>query len=138
MRLEIRGRRMLESTADAAYVERRLRCELTRFGDRVERVTISMRDGDGSQDGVQKRCRIVALLRPSVQVVTEGIGLDARGAIDQGADRLRRLLVRVIERVRETEGRGTARRALRASARRGLAGRAVRRFALGPSGRTRW
>jgi ribosomal subunit interface protein len=71
------------------YVERRLNFSLSRFGERVGRVTtrISVSDSSASQEIT---CRITADLRPFGVIVAEARDADVYTAIDRCSARLAR------------------------------------------------
>ena len=79
------------------YVERRLRFSLSRFGDRVGRVSATIsRDNAGTFT-----CRIHTEILPFGAVSVRETDLDLFAVIDRATGRLGRLFKRELERVRE-------------------------------------
>jgi ribosomal subunit interface protein len=72
-----------------SYVERRLHFALSRFGDRVGKVTTRIRLSDASTTG-EIMCRISADLRPFGAVLAEATDADVYTAIDRCVARLAR------------------------------------------------
>ena len=85
-------------------VEDRLGFALGRFGERVGRVGVLLDDCNGPRGGVDKRCRIVAAVRPVGRLVVEGRGESVAALVDSTADRIGQLARRLLRK------RQTARR----------------------------
>jgi ribosome-associated translation inhibitor RaiA len=79
-----------------AYIERRLRFALGRFGDRVGQVTVRM-----SGNANEKECRISTELRPFGRVAVRESDPDLFVAIDRATGRVGRLFGRELQRVRD-------------------------------------
>jgi putative sigma-54 modulation protein len=75
-----------------AHVERRLRFALSRFGDRIGRVTVSLSD-----TGNASRCQIRVALRPR-SLKVEDSDSTPRTAVNNAVQRLSRSLGRALER----------------------------------------
>jgi ribosome-associated translation inhibitor RaiA len=103
MQLHIRGQNLFLAPAVIERIERRLRFALSRFTDRIDRVTVRFADLNGPRGGVDKRCRIVVRLRPGGQIVIEDTAAGLETAIDRGADRAQRAVARALARTRATE-----------------------------------
>ena len=101
MRLEVRVRDRELTEGLRAYVDRRLRFALSRFGRRIGLVTVRIADVNGPRGGVDKQCRIHAEVIPSGNVDLEETDADLYAAIDRAADRVRRAIARELERARE-------------------------------------
>lgn len=80
-----------------AYVERRLRFALGRFGRRVGQVTVRL----GADGPTENRCRISADVLPFGRVAVEETDPDLFTAIDRATGRIGRLFGRELERVRD-------------------------------------
>ena len=90
-------------TAALAYhARRRLRFGLTRHGDRIQRVVIRLGDENGPRGGVDKFCRIQVYLVDAPVVVIQDIGPDLYAVIDRAADRTGRLVVKHLDRSRDS------------------------------------
>jgi ribosomal subunit interface protein len=72
-----------------SYVERRLNFSLSRFGERIGRVTARIRVSDGTTPG-DITCRISAGLHPFGLILAEATDADAYTAIDRCVTRLAR------------------------------------------------
>ena len=103
MQLHIKGQNLFLAPALIERVDRRLRFALSRFAERIERVTLRCADLNGPRGGVDKQCRIVVKLRPSGEVVIDDAATDLETAIDRGADRVQRAVVRALARMRATD-----------------------------------
>ena len=101
MRIHVRSRGFELTNALRAYAERRLLFALSRFGSRLQSVTLRMDDVNGPRGGADKRCQIVARLAPWGDVRAEELDGDLYAAIDRAADRLDRAVAREMERRRE-------------------------------------
>lgn len=106
--IDLRTSQVPLSPALREHVARRLDFAIGRFGPRLERVVVRVRELPGR--GPDRRCRMIAQLSPSERVVAEATDPDAYVAVSQAA-------IRLDERVA---------RALRASRARLRLGRAAR------------
>jgi ribosome hibernation promoting factor len=91
MQAELRIRNMDLADVLQGYIDRRLRFALSRFGDRVGRVVVTLPDVNGTGRGVVKSCQISAELRPFGQVTARETDPDLYTAIDRAAGRVGRL-----------------------------------------------
>ncbi|MBI4912406.1 MAG: ribosome-associated translation inhibitor RaiA [Acidobacteria bacterium] len=94
MRIEIRSVGFTTTEALRAHVLRRLGSALARRADRIRRVIVRMSDENGPRGGLDKSCRIEAVLAGHPTRVSEGLAADLYTAIDAAARRLGRLLDR--------------------------------------------
>lgn len=102
MQVDIRARKILVDEALRAHVDRRLRFALSRFGERVVRVTVRFEDANGARGGVDKQCRIDVALRPSGSILVEDIDADLHAVVDRAADRAARAVSRDLQRRRDS------------------------------------
>jgi ribosome-associated translation inhibitor RaiA len=79
-----------------AYIDRRLRFVLSRFGDRVGQISVRI------SRTRQSDCRITLELRPFGRVAVQESGPDLSVAIDRATGRIGRLLGRELDRIRDT------------------------------------
>ena len=84
------------------HARRRLRFGLTRHGDRIQRVVVRLGDENGPRGGVDKFCRIQVYLIDAPVVVIQDIGPDLYAVIDRAADRAGRLVVKHLDRSRDS------------------------------------
>lgn len=103
MQVYIRARKIDGDEALRAHVERRLRFALSRFGERIARVTVRFDDANGTRAGVDKQCQIDVALRPSGKVRVEDIDADLHTVVDRAADRVARAVERDLQRRRNFE-----------------------------------
>ncbi len=96
LELRVRGTYFLEALRN--YTERRLRFSVRRLGPRIKRLRVSVEDLNGPRGGVDKRCRIVAEISPSGNLVIEETDTQIHEAVDRAADRLRRSVRRELKR----------------------------------------
>jgi|SRR5579872_69202 len=80
------------------YADRRLRFALSRFGDRVERVLVTVSESTDTERTSEKHCSIRVDLTPFGQVFAEETDPDVYAAIDRAAGRVGRLLASRLER----------------------------------------
>jgi ribosomal subunit interface protein len=90
-----------------SYVERRLNFSLSRFGQRVGRVTTRIRISDSSEPG-EITCRISADLHPFGAILAEATDADVFTAIDRCAARLARRCESKCSRPRSTRSSRTS------------------------------
>lgn len=91
MRVELRIRNTDLASVLRNYADRRLRFALSRFGDRVGRVVVTLSKFDGAEQSIAKSCHITAELRPFGQVATREVDPNLYTAIDRAVGRLGRL-----------------------------------------------
>lgn len=104
MRVELKTDDVNVSEGLKPRIERRIREALARFGTRIGRVVVFLRDLDGPEEGIDKSVRILARV--------EGVGLvgalvvdsDWRIAVDRAADRIGRNVAREVIRHRRRWG----------------------------------
>jgi ribosomal subunit interface protein len=100
MRLEISGNAQL-SDALRDYVARRLDLALNRYDHRLERVQVRLDDINGPRGGIDKRCRLHVVGRPSWRIHVEGAGPTCYDAIDAAGARARRSIAQLLDRLME-------------------------------------
>ncbi len=84
-----------------AYIERRLRFALGRFGPRLERIVLRLADVNGPRGGEDKRCTVAVRLRPGREVFVSHAHRDVRAAVDLAAERAGSAVAREIARRRD-------------------------------------
>jgi putative sigma-54 modulation protein len=80
------------------YADRRLHFALSRFGDRVDRVMVTVSESTDGERTSEKHCSIRVDLKPFGQVFAQEIDPDAYAAIDRAAGRVGRLLASRFEK----------------------------------------
>ena len=100
MEIMVRGRHLNLSEPLKVYAARRLGFATGAFESRIQDVAVCISDVNGPRGGVDKRCVIAVLLRPTGRVVVHAIDADAYSAIDRAAARARALVVRTVARAR--------------------------------------
>ena len=103
MQLELRFRNMDLVNILRGYTDRRLRFALSRFGDRVGRVVVSVAECGVPDQGIVKSCNISAELRPFGQVAARETDPDLYTAIDRAAGRVGRLFASRLGRGKDGE-----------------------------------
>jgi len=96
LELRVRGTYFLEALRN--YTERRLRFSVRRLNPRIKRLRVCVEDLNGPRGGMDKRCRIVAEISPSGNLVIEETDAQIHEAVDRAADRLRRSVRRELKR----------------------------------------
>lgn len=94
--LRIHAKNIALSEALRAHVERHVQFSLSRFGDRIGRVSVHLED-DSRDDGDDKTCRIEVCLRPRRNVVVVDTRADLHAAIDRASERVGSAIGRAIE-----------------------------------------
>jgi len=100
MQVDIRARQIEIDESLRAYIERRLRFALGRFGERIGMVTARFENANGARGGVDKQCRINVGLRPSGNVIVEDVDADLRTVVDRTSERVGRAVSRDLKRRR--------------------------------------
>jgi putative sigma-54 modulation protein len=91
MQFELRIRNLDLADVLQGYTDRKLRFALSRFGDRVGRVVVTLSDFTALDRGIVKSCHISAELMPFRQVTARETDPDLYTAIDRAAGRVGRL-----------------------------------------------
>ena len=94
----------------ADHAKRRLQFVLTRRSDRIQRVVVRLGDENGPRGGVDKFCRIQVRLFNAPVAVIEEVGSELYAVIDRATDRVGRVVVKHLDRLRSGRryGRGGA------------------------------
>ena len=92
------------------WTERRLRFALSRFGERVRRISVHFSDVNGPRGGIDQRCRIQATLDGLGEVMIEDTQHNPFVAVSRAAERFARNASRRLE-LRTTRNRTIPRRA---------------------------
>ena len=85
-----------------AYIRRKLRSRLAKFGASVERVSVRMEDLNGPRGGVDQVCRIKVVMTGLPSVVFEKRGASLEAAVDSALDGVERTVRRRLQRRRLT------------------------------------
>ena len=80
------------------HVESRVAAALAPAARSVITVTARLEDVNADRGGVDKRCRLVALVRRHGAVVAEATDADLYAAVDEAARRIRRSATRAVKR----------------------------------------
>lgn len=94
MQIDIRAQDFTLTEALRTHVEHRLRFAMTRFHDRMHRISVRMSDVNGPKGGVDKRCVVVIKARGLPDIVVADTEADLYVAIDRAVGRARRTLQR--------------------------------------------
>lgn len=97
MQLNIRVRKLMVDEATRVLVARRLRFALSRFGERIVKATVKLEDVNGPRGGVDKRCHVTVILRPTGMILIEDHDADLRTAVNRAADRASRAVHRELK-----------------------------------------
>jgi putative sigma-54 modulation protein len=88
LRIDVTGAEPRESAAVRAMVIRRVHFALSRFGVRVQRVTVRIAKPTNPLGGIDHRCRMRARLQVAGDVRAEAINGKVDAAVDRAATRL--------------------------------------------------
>ncbi len=83
-----------------AYVRRKLRSRLAKFGASVERISVRMEDLNGPRGGVDQVCRIKGVLKGLPSIVVERRGDTLEAAVEGAVDGVERTVRRRLQRRR--------------------------------------
>lgn len=83
------------------HARRRMSTCLDRFGRRIKRVSVILRDENGPKGGPDMRCQVRVELDAEGSVIVEQSDADVYSAIDRAADRVKRTVRRRIGKRRD-------------------------------------
>ena len=98
MRIEIRSTGFTTTEALREHVWLRLRSVLSRRADGIQRIVVRLGDENGPKGGIDKRCRLEAVLHGLPLQVAEAEASDLYSAIDAAVKRLGRAMDRTFDR----------------------------------------
>jgi ribosomal subunit interface protein len=98
MQIEIESPDFPLTDAMRAFLERRLRYDLTRCDDRIGAVQVHLSDVNGRRGGVDKRCLVRVRLRGDNDVVVEDTETDLYFAMNRAVARAGRTVARRVTR----------------------------------------
>ena len=98
MQIDIQARQFSLTRALNYYTERRIRFALTRFEERISRISIWLSDVNGPKGGRDKHCRLHLVLAGKPDVIVEDTQVNLYAAINRAVDRASRTLVRKLDR----------------------------------------
>ena len=100
MKLELRAKGIQVTEKLRAHIDQRLRSALGRFGDRVRRVSVSLKDINGPKGGEDIRCEIRAQIANSGSLVIQETNTNSFAAVARASARARQTLARQIGRIK--------------------------------------
>ena len=92
MQVDIRSQKTTVDEVLRAYVNRRLRLTLGRFGGVVAKVIVSIEEAYRNSGAVDKLCQIHVILRPSGDFSVEAVGVTYRDVVDRATQRVARAI----------------------------------------------
>lgn len=98
------------------YIERKLGRSLERFGHRIEKVVIFLRDVNGPRGGVDKACRVLVKAHGCSAAVALVVDPNWYAAIDRATTRVGMIVSRELEK-RRTDARARQRKSAQVAAR---------------------
>ncbi len=102
MQLEIHARNVRVTEKLRTHIERKLNFALGRFEPRIDRLSVHVEDVNGPRGGMDKKCRLLASVRPSYRVVVEETNEDIYAGVARAAERMGQAIRKRIERRRTT------------------------------------
>lgn len=105
MNIRTRAQDFELTTSIDSFVRERLYAALTRLGDGVAAVDVSMKDVNGPKGGVDKAVLIVLRMRSGRPITLETSDEDLYAAISRGAKRAKRAVRRSLRKSRRIERR---------------------------------
>ena len=98
MLIDIANRNLVLDETQKEWVERRLMFALARFASRIQRVTVTFADVNGTRGGADKECRIRVKLGSAGEVIVEGTDTSVEAVVAALVDRVARSVARKIEK----------------------------------------
>jgi ribosomal subunit interface protein len=99
MNIDIRSPSLKLTGAILDHVHRRIRFALGRFAQRLTSVRVLLKDLNGPKGGVDKHCKVLVSIRPSLKVIIEETDADLKTAIDRAMDRAGRNVARRLDQI---------------------------------------
>ena len=100
MQIDIQARRFSPTRSLRRYTERRIRFALTRFEERIQRISMWVADVNGPKGGRDKQCRLQVVLIGNTDIIIEDTQTNPYVAINRAIERAVRSLVRMRGRQR--------------------------------------
>ena len=100
MNIDIQSLGFPITAALSDHARRRLRFVLTRRSDRIQRVVVRLGDENGPRGGIDKFCRIQVYLFDAPVAALEEVGPELYAVIDRATDRVGRVVVKHLDRLR--------------------------------------
>lgn len=98
--LHLRVRHLALTPETQLQIHHRLRAALSRFGDRIRRITVRLEDLNGPKGGVDLACRVKVDLRDRESIFVEDREATLPRLVDRVADRVSEALARRVDRRR--------------------------------------
>lgn len=105
MRVEVVTTNLSRSEALSSHVRRRIGFALDHLAHRVRSAVVRLSDTNGPRGGVDKRCCLRVELEPRGTVILSERSADVYAAVDRATGRLKKAVVRGIERRCPRRGR---------------------------------
>ncbi len=114
MKLDIRRQGIELFNHHKYFLEAKIRCSLSRFQDKVRKVSAFLSDINGPKGGMNKRCRVLVHLKSQgsvvVQHTAESVFASITGAMDRLEQAVRRKLTRKRTQLRQKSRRSPTNR----------------------------
>jgi len=98
MQIDIQARQLPLTRSLKRYTQLRIRFALTRFEERVQRVSMWLSDVNGPKGGKDKQCRLQVALAGNTSVVIEDVHENLYVAINRAIERAGHSVVRRLDR----------------------------------------
>ena len=98
MKFDLRSEGVLLSGGLRAFIEKKLAGSLGRLAHRVRRVRVRLTDVNGPRNGIDIRCHVQASVAGGRVVTIEELRSDPFTAVARASDRVRRGILRHVER----------------------------------------
>lgn len=100
MKIDIQARRVSLSRNLHNYTERRVQAALTRFDERIMKVSLWLSDVNGPKGGTDKYCQVKIIMAGKPDVVIEDTRENLYLAINRAIERAGQTVVRKLDRQR--------------------------------------
>lgn len=101
MQLRIHGHHLDVTEPLEGHINARFQTALDQLDHMVREVTIRLEDLNGPKGGLDKRCHATVHLRSGSTVVVEEVQPDIYAAVSLVADRVKQVVGRKVEKIRE-------------------------------------
>ena len=105
MKVQFASKGLVTADGARAHAVRRLHFALDRFAGRVTRARVRLVDVNGPKGGIDIQCLIQVWVTGIGALVVKVMAADPDTAIDRGAERIHRLVVRHLDRQSKWRGR---------------------------------
>lgn len=109
MLIKVKAHNVHLQVAQREWIERRLAFAFGRFTARIQQITLTFCDVNGTRGGLDKQCRIRVLLDSQPEVIVEGKDATVEAVVACVVDRAARAVARSVAKMRDYSAPASAR-----------------------------